>query len=248
MMLRKQQRRRALTAGLAAITAGGLALTGCAQSSGDENGISIASGVIGDITENFNPFSPQVLQPTLGAIYEPLFFYNQLSTGEPEPMLGTEYSWNAEGTELTITTREGVTWADGEDFTADDVAFTFDLIAGNDAINTLGYHGEAEAVDESTVVVTFDEASLPLGPDLLGRTAIVPEHLWSDFDDVANFVNSEPVGTGPFQLREFTPQSYVLEKNGSYWQEGKPQLETLRYVAFASGDSALNALTNGQLD
>ena len=249
MLLKVQKSRRRATIAVTGLATAGLLLAGCAPSGGgDAGGISVASGVIGDITENFNPFSPSVLQPTMGAIYEPLFFYNTLSTGEPEPMLGTEYSWNESGTELTITTRDGVKWADGEDFTADDVAFTFDLLAENEAINTIGYTGEAEAVDGSTVVVTFTEPSLPIGPDLIGRTAIVPEHLWSEYDDVANFVNSEPVGTGPYQLRDFTPQSYVLEKNDDYWQDGKPKLETVRYVSFASGDSALTALTDGTLD
>lgn len=237
------------TAATVALGAVGLLLaSGCAPQGGDDRGISISTGAIGDITKNFNPFSPNVLQPTLGAIYEPLFFYNNIAVGEPEPMLGTEYAWNDAATELTIQVREDVSWSDGEALTADDVAFTFDLIAATPEINTIGYSGEAEAVDDRTVVVTFDEPSLPIGPELIGRTAIVPEHIWSEFDDVANFVNEEPVGTGPFTLGTFTPQSYVLEKNGSYWQAGKPALETLRYVSFASGDAATTAMANGQLD
>lgn len=238
--------RTAATVALGAV--GLLLVSGCAPQGGDDRGISISTGAIGDITKNFNPFSPNVLQPTLGAIYEPLFFYNNIAVGEPEPMLGTEYAWNDAATELTIQVREDVSWSDGEALTADDVAFTFDLIAATPEINTIGYSGEAEAVDDDTVVVTFDEPSLPIGPELIGRTAIVPEHIWSEYDDVANFVNEEPVGTGPFTLGTFTPQSYVLEKNGSYWQEGKPALETLRYVSFASGDAATTAMANGQLD
>lgn len=237
--------------GAAPLAVGAIALllvSGCAPQSGDDRGISISTGAIGDITKNFNPFSPNVLQPTLGAIYEPLFFYNNLAVGEPQPMLGTEYTWNDEATELTIEVRDGVTWSDGEALTAEDVAFTFDLIAETPEINTIGYTGSAEAIDDDTVVVTFDEPSLPIGPELIGRTAIVPEHLWTGFDDVANFVNEEPVGTGPFTLATFTPQSYVLQKNTVYWQEDKPALETLRYVSFASGDAATTAMVNGQLD
>lgn len=245
MILRTHRRALALAA---ALGASAVALSGCVSAGGDERGISIATGSLGDITKNFNPFSPNVLQPTLGAIYEPLFFYNSLSTGDPEPMLGEDFSWNDDATQLTIDLRPGVTWSDGESFTADDVVFTFDLLADNPAINTIGYTGEAAAVDDDTVTVTFVEPSLPLGPELIGRTAIVPEHLWSGFDDVANFVNEDPVGTGPFTLSSFTPQSYVLARNASYWQDGKPQLETLRYVSFASGDAAVTAMTNGQLD
>ncbi|MEW1834905.1 ABC transporter substrate-binding protein [Microbacterium sp. NPDC079995] len=246
---------RRARAGRAAATlaaATGLLLSVSACQAGDrrdEGGITVSTGIIGDITRNFNPFSPSVLQPTLGVIYEPLFFYNPLSTtGEPVPMLGTEFSWNEDGTELTIAVRDGVTFTDGEPLTAADVEYTFDLLADTPEINAIGYTGDATATDDSTVVVTFPESSLPLGPDLLGRTSILPEHIWGEIDDVVNTINEDPVGTGPFKLKTFTPQSFVLEANSDYWQDGKPGLQTLRFVSFASGDSATTALLDGQLD
>ena len=49
------------------------------------------------------------------------------------PDLATGWSWNEEGTELTLPLREGVTWHDGKPFTATDVACTFDLLTGKSA-------------------------------------------------------------------------------------------------------------------
>src|SRR3954451_10946991 len=46
------------------------------------------------------------------------------------PDLATGWSWNEDGTELTLPLREGVTWHDGKPFTARDVACTFDLLTG----------------------------------------------------------------------------------------------------------------------
>src|SRR5262249_21846317 len=46
------------------------------------------------------------------------------------PDLATGWSWNEEGTELTLPLREGITWHDGKPFTASDVACTFDLLTG----------------------------------------------------------------------------------------------------------------------
>src|SRR3954467_12322668 len=54
----------------------------------------------GTITKNFNPFSPTALQPTLGALSEPLYWYNFAKKSDPTPVLATSFSWNAAGTEL----------------------------------------------------------------------------------------------------------------------------------------------------
>jgi peptide/nickel transport system substrate-binding protein len=46
------------------------------------------------------------------------------------PDLATGWSWNEDGTELTLPLREGVSWHDGKAFTAKDVQCTFDLLTG----------------------------------------------------------------------------------------------------------------------
>src|SRR5262249_3886286 len=46
------------------------------------------------------------------------------------PDLAAGWSWNEEGTELTLPLREGVRWHDGKPFTARDVQCTFDLLTG----------------------------------------------------------------------------------------------------------------------
>ena len=44
------------------------------------------------------------------------------------PDLATSWSWNEEGTELTLPLRHGVKWHDGKPFTAQDVKCTWDLL------------------------------------------------------------------------------------------------------------------------
>ena len=46
------------------------------------------------------------------------------------PDLATSWSWNEEGTELTLPLRQGVKWHDGQPFTANDVKCTWDLVTG----------------------------------------------------------------------------------------------------------------------
>ncbi len=116
MSLTSRIRRRTATA-LAGVAAIGLLATGC--SSGGSGGGADASTLIaytgqaGDYQINFNPFSPTKIGG-LGTIYEPLFFFNKAQVSDPVPLLGTEQSWNEDGTELSVTLREGVKWSDGE--------------------------------------------------------------------------------------------------------------------------------------
>ncbi|GAA1184615.1 ABC transporter substrate-binding protein [Nesterenkonia xinjiangensis] len=251
---RRTTRRRMRAAGLG--TAMLMALTACAgdAASGDggDGGDSPSSitvnGADGTISENWNPFSPTALQPTLGVIYESLYWYNLADDVEPQHMLATGHSWNEEGTELTVTLREGVTWSDGEPFTADDVAYTFNRIQETPALNTSGLSASGETVDEHTVLLSFPDTSFMQEAAVLGNQAIVPEHIWSEVEDPVAYINQDPVGTGAFMLREFTDQSFVLEANPDYWSEDGPHLDEVRYVGLEDADAAAAALTAGEID
>src|SRR4051794_36081104 len=97
-MLFSSLRRRARVALAAAGVAGAaaLVLSGCSGSStaSGSSSVTVFNGATGPIAENWNPFSPSQLQPTLGVIYEPLYYYNLASTAKPKPELATDFSWN----------------------------------------------------------------------------------------------------------------------------------------------------------
>ncbi|PFG43938.1 peptide/nickel transport system substrate-binding protein [Isoptericola jiangsuensis] len=239
----------ALTAACTAGTGTGAGTGTTGTDGGGTTSITVFNGATGTINENWNPFSPTALQPTLGVIYEPLFWYNLAETSEPTPLLGTDFSWNYDGSQLTITTREGVTWSDGEPFTAADVAFTFNLLQSTPELNTSGTAATAEATDDTTVVLTFPEpSSFMQEAGVLGNQAIVAEHVWSEIDDPVTTINPDPVGTGAFTLKEFSPQSYVIEANENYWDEGKPAIDEARYISLETADAAAGALLAGQVD
>jgi len=259
MLLTSQRKRTSRGVTVAAgLAASALALTGCTSgssgpSASGPNGsgksqITIFNGATGTIAENFNPFSPTLLQPTLGVIYEPLYYYNLASTAAPKPELATAFKWNAGGTRLTITTRPGVKWTDGQPFTAKDVAYTFNLIHKTPALNTSGLNATATATDDNTAVLNFKGKSFTQEPQVLGNTAIIAEHIWSKISDPAKDINKNPVGTGPYKLKSFASQSYSLTKNTTYWETGKPQIDTVRYISLATADAASAALLAGQVD
>ncbi|TCC10733.1 ABC transporter substrate-binding protein [Kribbella soli] len=248
----KRPRLRRLVSAAAAATATTLLLAACEgaaagnQTAAKDASITVAAGDI--TTENFNPFSSTALQPTLGVIYEPLYWYNFAKQSDPTPVLASGFSWNAAGTELTIKTRHDVKWNDGQPFTAKDVAFTFNLVAKTPALNPSGLAAIAKATSDDTAVLTFKSKSLMQEPAVLANQAIVPEHIWKDIKDPTTDLNKNPVGTGPFKVKSYTPQSFVLTKNEQYWEAGKPTIKEVRYLPVASADAASAALVAGKVD
>ena len=240
------RRRTALS--LMGTTALGASLAACSGSGGDGgagNGMMVVyTGQSGDYQINFNPFSPSRIGG-LGTIYETLFFHNKAQVADPVPLLGTEFAWNEDGTELAVTLREGVKWTDGEAFTAEDVVFTFEMLQANPSINGSGWEGTVAAADDTHVVFTFAAPAFVKGPDLM-NTAIVPQHLWQDVNPVEDVIE-QPVGTGAFTLKEFKPQAYMLEANPDYWG-GEPKLKQVRWDALGGNQSAADGIAAGTID
>jgi len=195
------------------------------------------------ITPNFNPYAVGVLHLANGGIYETLFNFNKLADVEPTPMLGESFEWNEDGTELAVTLREGVTWNDGEPFTADDVVYSF-----TNSVAQPNYLAGATAADERTVTFSFAEPGFANEFAVLGSTYIVPEHVFSEQADLITWANdSDPVGTGPYKLGSASDAAYTAEANPDYWG-GAPKVAKLRYVGIDANQSAEDLLRSGQID
>ena len=83
---------------------------------------------------NYNPYAPK--QQTKTWLYEPLMIQNSLDC-VVTPWLATAYKWQG-ANKLTFDIRPGVKWSDGSDFTANDVAFTFNLMKKYPGMDTGG--------------------------------------------------------------------------------------------------------------
>lgn len=246
-----------LAAGLAALalvatacSGGGAAGGSSGPATGGGDGAVLTVGMPnGPQTENQSPLIPTgSAAKSLGyawAIYEPLMQVNDIEPLEdPTPWLAESVTWNDDFTSAQIVPREGVTWSDGEPFTAEDVAFTLQLLVDFPAINAdfpdqIG----SVALDGGTVTITFTESQYINQTKLL-RQVVVPEHLWADVDPTT-FTNTEPVGTGPYLLESWTPQAATLVPNPDYWG-GEPQVAELRYASYNDNNALTTALTTGE--
>ncbi|HLZ20605.1 MAG TPA: ABC transporter substrate-binding protein [Ktedonobacterales bacterium] len=231
-----------------------IAVAGCGTSSASSGNksnsvINIVCSPKGSWTSNFNPFAGGVNCGAQGMIYETLLFFNR-EDGSVKPWLASKYSWNSDGTTVTFNLQQGVKWSDGQAFTSNDVVFTLNLLHRYPALDSGALWQAITNVanpDANTVTVTFAKPAGPLLWYLAGQTYIVPQHLWSSVDPTT-YTNDKPVGTGPFVLKSFSPQLYVLDKNTSYWQAGKPAISEIRYPAYTSNTSADLLLSSGQVD
>jgi peptide/nickel transport system substrate-binding protein len=202
-------------------------------------------------TQNFNPYSPGVISGTQGLIYETLLYVNRLD-GSVKPWLASSYQLASDAKSITFDLRQGVVWSDGQPFTSADVVFTLSLILKNPSIDLTGIDAAVQSVsapDASTVVVTLNKPFNPIVWILGGQVFILPKHTWSGVKgDPSQYADPNPVGTGPYIVKSFTPQLVDLVKNPKFWQPGKPQVDEVKIPAYASNDSAQLALQKGQID
>jgi peptide/nickel transport system substrate-binding protein len=207
-----------------------------------------------NLTDNFNPFdqaSPIQGMGATGLVYEPLFQFNLANPSTaPYPWLATAYSWSNGGKAITFTIRPGVKWNDGQAFTADDVAFTFNYMkqfstSKTDDVNLGGL--AVTSVSESGNKVTVNFPS-PQYMNLLhiASQVILPKHIWSSITTPAHFADPKPVGTGPYTLGTFTSQGYTMVANPSYWQP--VPVKKVYFPDYTTNNAAQTALFSGKID
>ena len=240
--------RMRLTSALGLGLAAALALSACAApESGPTTGTDGSSSLMlaadnGSPTfvKNFNPF---VIEKRTAStiINEPLMVVNALD-GKSTSFLQTGYT-QPDAKTIVSDLREGVTWSDGEEFTAEDVVFTYNLLKEFPALDSTGVWSRLESVSAEGQQVTFTlQAEDSSAPIIVLAVPIVAEHLWADVEDPVTFTNEDPIGTGPYTLGDFNANQYKLEKNADYWQADKVAADEL---VLPAANSQLDVVNNG---
>ncbi|MFJ4632921.1 ABC transporter substrate-binding protein [Streptomyces sp. NPDC088847] len=249
-------RRGVLAAGLAG--AGVVALSACQPSGGGSSsgssGTLTVAGQSDNLTRVFNPFLPNGAQTVSysspgksGFIYEPLVQINTVDIGKDLPWLAKAWRWSDGNKTLTLDLQPGVKWTDGQPFSADDVVFTYSMLKAHSSMNLLGAQfASVSAPTTQQVVFTFKAPSQQFFTNIV-QSPIVPKHIWSKVKDPSKYTDPDPVGTGPYKLSSFSPQSFTLVRNEDYWQP-KAAIKSIRFVAYKDNTAITNALVQGQVD
>jgi peptide/nickel transport system substrate-binding protein len=258
-MRRLHSQRRLLAVAVACLLAA--ALAACSSSSSTTPSSTSSASTTGktlvmesspetSITQAFNPFLVTQAPYGMGAdglIYEPLIQFNLASPPQYYPWLATSYAWSNGGKAITFTIRSGVKWNNGTPFTPADVAFTFNMLKSNAAVNLNGLTISSVSTSGNTVTLTFPTAQYANLQNIAG-TAIVPKSIWSSVSDPATYTDPNPVGTGPFMLSSFTPQGFTLKKNPYYWQASSLHVPSVYFPVYTTNTGALSALFSGAID
>jgi peptide/nickel transport system substrate-binding protein len=168
------------------------------------------------------------------------------------PDLATSWSWNEEGTELTLPLRQGVKWHDGQPFTANDVKCTWDLLTGTGSEKLRidprkpWYTNLAEVTAKGDFEVTFHlKRPQPSFLALLasGWSPVYPCHV------PPGEMRRHPIGTGLFKFVEFKPnQSITVTRNPDYWKPGRPYLDGIEYTIIKDLSTRTLAFVAGKGD
>jgi peptide/nickel transport system substrate-binding protein len=134
-----------------------------------------------------------------------------------------------DGLTITYKLRQGVKWADGQPFTADDVKFTFDAIMNPaNTISGKSVYGKIDALnvkDPYTVELKMKEPYAAYAEFFSYPVGILPKHALGSLPDLnkADF-NRKPFGTGPYRVTDWQAANYIqLEANPNYYK-GAPKI------------------------
>lgn len=165
------------------------------------------------------------------------------------------YNWKVEdgGKTFTFYLHKNVTWHDGKPFTSADVKWHWQMLNSSDVVTyvkpLLAGFKSVETPDAYTVVFRF---SLPKQPLLFAYfqsdTYIHPKHIFEGKDLKTNPANKAPIGTGPFKVVEYVPDSHVvMEANKDYFK-GRPYLDRLIYRIIPDQRTRLLSFEKGDVD
>jgi peptide/nickel transport system substrate-binding protein len=167
---------------------------------------------------------------------------------------GLALSWTIVDTAtLEFVLREGVTFHNGEPFTADSVKFSVErMLAEEEAPNQGKFTAidAVEVVDDYTVRLLLNRPDGTLFDSLTSRLAMLPPQYFEEVG--AEGFAAAPVGTGPFSFVEWVPDDHVtLVANENYWDgsyKGKPMVDTVVFRPIPEAATRAAELEAGGVD
>lgn len=207
----------------------------------------------GQMSQFFNTQSGSQLS-TLAV--EPLFVPR--ADGSYEPVLAAEVPTIANGgisadsRTITYRLREGITWSDGTPFTAEDIAFTFEVYKDPGSTPQLGPAYELIEAVQVVDPLTLEVQMSGINPGYLDLwTAVLPRHRFESTTVTQEHELARlPLGTGPFIFTEWrTGDQITLDRNPNYWRNPEqPYLDGITIRVTPERAASLASFIAGDYD
>ena len=201
--------------------------------------------------QDFATFNPDLAQNDSifpqQQIYEPLYMISQ-DGKTVSPWLAKSSSQAADKLTWTIKLRTDVKFSDGTPMTSADVKFSLDLATKGDGWGFLNTAIDTITTpDAATVVIKTKTPWAPLLSDLACfSNSILPNNFGGK---TAEAFYKAPIGTGPFKLDHWTPGTELkMVANPTYWQPGKPYLNSVTWKYVVDDNTRALMLASGQAD
>lgn len=179
-----------------------------------------------------------------------LIFDSLLERGESGlvPWLAEKWAVREGGSVYIFTIRQGVEWHDGTPLTPADVAFSLDYAARRPMTwsYVFGQIRETGVLPGNRVRVTLKQPCATMLENL-GRTRIIPRHVWENQDNPQAFTGpASVVGTGPFRLTGYSREhgTYRFEAFDRFWGP-RPRVGRIEFVPVSE---PILAYENGEID
>ncbi len=207
---------------------------------------------------------PDTLNPAYAFLTESYtmfdLVYSTLMTEQPDGkytgLLAESWAESEDGLVWTFTLRPNIKWHNGEALTAEQVVWNINAFIQNSDgwVTNYGYiigFVEARALDERTLEI---ELEYPIS-NMEFRVSFLYIVYPKDFEtfatpeDLQNFANFNPIGTGPFKINTLDKDTRVilLDANPDYFQ-GQAKIGQLIYQTFDNSDALIQALKVGDID
>ena len=161
-------------------------------------------------------------------------------------------SWNFDEPALTYTfkLRDGLTFHDGEPLTSADVKFTLEAILDEDnQSEIISNYTDIEQIscpDDLTVKIKLKQVNVAF-PDYMS-IGILPKHLLEGKDLATCDFNQNPVGAGPYAMKDWDEgQSMTMEKFDGYYG-GAPHIDKVIFKIVPDTDARAMQLQSGDID
>jgi ABC-type transport system substrate-binding protein len=213
-----------------------------------------------------------------GPVYNQLLEYDDWAHKQLQPALAEKVDESPDGKTWVVTLRGGVTWHDGEPFTAEDVKFTLDTIL-NPAYASDTRASLTEALGDSSaykvtgpleITFTLPKYSMLMRDYVLSAIPIMPKHAyetikpeqmrghpintfrgtWTVKTSKGSYTAKGGIGTGPWITGGYDLQrkAYSYTRNPNYWGKMPGNVTTYYHVNIQGTDAVLAALKAGEID